>query len=212
MQSSHDTGRAASRISLRLSVGLGLACLGVTSGARKPDSTTPDVTVYVLSGSPTSLPILNRAQFVATKLFLSIGVEIAWRGQERGSRADLEGAIEIQFDSKVADGFQPGALAYSMPYATSGTRIHVLVERVLAAPSPELAGSYLGYALTHEITHILEGISRHSTEGIMKAKWNDRDFQQMAFRSLRFASEDAGLVRRALDRRKKLRTPSGGDR
>ncbi len=211
MQSSHDTGHAASPVFLRFSVGLGLACLGVASGARKPESTAPEVTIYVLSGSTASSPILNRAKLTASKLFTGIGVQIAWRGQERGSPSDLEGAIEMQLDFQVPDGFHPGALAYSLPYGVSGTRIHVMIQRALQAPSPELAGIYLGYTLTHEITHVLEGISRHSAEGIMKAKWNDRDFGRMVSRSLGFASEDADLIRRALDRRKQSRKSPGGD-
>jgi hypothetical protein len=52
--------------------------------------------------------------------------------------------------------------------------------------------------MTHEITHILQGISRHSLTGVMKAHWDAHDFAQMAYQPLPFAPEDVDLIQQGL--------------
>jgi hypothetical protein len=53
----------------------------------------------------------------------------------------------------------------------------------------------LGYVLAHETAHILEGVGRHSDEGLMKAIWSSRDFERMFWGSLQFTPEDVQLIR-----------------
>jgi hypothetical protein len=48
----------------------------------------------------------------------------------------------------------------------------------------------LAHVLAHEIAHQLEGIGRHSAEGVMKALWDERDFLEMSDKPLPFAPED----------------------
>jgi hypothetical protein len=47
----------------------------------------------------------------------------------------------------------------------------------------------------HGITHVLQRLSRHSESGVMKAHWNDRDLEQMAFRPLSFEAADVEWIR-----------------
>jgi len=137
------------------------------------------------------------------RIFASIGVPVKWHtGMERRARDEASVTIEMQLDSGVLETFHPGVLAYAMPYGTVGTRIHVLCDRVLSVSSRELAGAYLGHVMAHEITHVLEGISRHSSKGVMKAHWDVNDFYQMVFRPLPFATEDVKLIYEAWERRK----------
>jgi hypothetical protein len=52
----------------------------------------------------------------------------------------------------------------------------------------------LAHVLVHEITHVLEGIDRHSATGIMKAHWNYNDYLEMRRKPLPFAHEDVNLI------------------
>jgi hypothetical protein len=62
--------------------------------------------------------------------------------------------------------------------------------------------------MAHELAHVLEGISRHSDSGIMKASWDLRDYEQMTARPLSFGDADAALIRAGLARRTVLsKTP-----
>ena len=45
---------------------------------------------------------------------------------------------------------------------------------------------------------LLEGISRHSAHGVMKAQWDLGDFYQMAFRPQQFAPDDVELIHQGL--------------
>ena len=56
----------------------------------------------------------------------------------------------------------------------------------------------LGYVLAHEIAHVLQRISRHSNSGIMKSKWDGRDYAEMRRISLGFSEEDVTLIRQGL--------------
>ena len=59
----------------------------------------------------------------------------------------------------------------------------------------------LAYVLVHEITHILQGITRHSATGIMKAHWNADDYFAMRKNALTFTADDEELLDAGLDRR-----------
>jgi hypothetical protein len=58
----------------------------------------------------------------------------------------------------------------------------------------------LGHVLAHEITHILQGVARHSAEGVMKAHWTEDDFAEMSFKPLRFTEEDITLIHYGFER------------
>ena len=92
------------------------------------------------------------------------------------------------------------SLAYALPY--EGTHIVVFQDRILRMRGVHSVPRLLAHVMAHEITHILEGIGRHSGEGVMKAHWTKDDFVAMARKPLEFAKDDveliqAGLVRRA---------------
>jgi hypothetical protein len=52
--------------------------------------------------------------------------------------------------------------------------------------------------LVHEITHIIEGVNRHSEGGIMRAQWTDEDRKLMKTHPLPFAPDDVELIQRGL--------------
>lgn len=61
-------------------------------------------------------------------------------------------------------------------------------------------GVILGYAITHEIGHVL-GIMDHSQIGIMKAKWDNNDIFALITGRMTFSSREAALIRAEVARR-----------
>lgn len=53
-------------------------------------------------------------------------------------------------------------------------------DRVLANSRPTGLPFLLGHVLAHEIGHILQGVERHSSAGVMKEKWDYRDYVENA--------------------------------
>jgi hypothetical protein len=57
----------------------------------------------------------------------------------------------------------------------------------------------LAHVLVHEITHLIQGINRHSDRGVMKARWDEDDYEQMRSRRLAFTEYDIRLIRLGLE-------------
>ena len=139
---------------------------------------------------------IRAAQGLASKLFTSIHVKVDWR--ELRSCMAGGGSLQISFSHKTPPDQLPGSLAYALPY--EGTHIVVFYDRVSQTGS-NLVTRLMAYVMVHEITHILEGITRHSKRGIMKAHWDREDHFQIALGNLAFAPEDVDLIYRGLDGR-----------
>jgi len=94
---------------------------------------------------------------------------------------------------------RPGALAYA--FVLEGTHIVVFADRVEALMQADHIPMLLAYVVAHEITHILQGVPRHSTTGIMKAHWNQDDHFAMLKNALNFTAYDEDLLHAGLDAR-----------
>ena len=135
----------------------------------------------------------SKARAIASGMFADIDIAIDWR---QGFRGCLPLGILISFSSATPAALHPGVLAYALPY--EGTRIVIFYDRVLKAVHSALIPRLLAHVLVHEITHILQGVSRHSDDGVMKARWDGSDYSAMSSKPLAFASEDIGLIHRGL--------------
>jgi hypothetical protein len=89
-------------------------------------------------------------------------------------------------------------MAYAMPY--EGAHIRLLYDRI-ALTGPKLLPNLLTHVLVHEIAHILQGVPRHSDEGLMKARWTQEDYNSMLRKPLEFTSEDIDLILEGLKAR-----------
>ena len=89
-----------------------------------------------------------------------------------------------------------GVLGYAEP-----NRRHVVIffDRI---ETRQDAGTVLGHVIVHEITHIIQGVSRHSDTGLMKPHWSSHDLKAMAYKPLPFTQEDLILIYSALEMRR----------
>jgi len=139
---------------------------------------------------------IRAAQRLASKVFARIHVGIDWR--ELRSCPVGGNALQVTLSYNTPEHQLPGAMAYALPY--EGSHIVVFYDRLRKSDANQVTCS-LAYVLVHEVTHILEGITRHSTRGIMKAQWDREDRFEIATGRLEFAPEDVDLIYRGLDRR-----------
>jgi hypothetical protein len=126
-----------------------------------------------------------RAQALASKIFAGIGVALQWGRGLRGCPAQ---AILISLRYMTPSTLEPAALAYALPY--EGAHIVVFYDRIAHNQVQGDPSILLGHVVAHEITHILQGTARHSDRGIMKARWNRHDFDDMKWKPLPFADQD----------------------
>ena len=158
-----------------------------------------NVTVYVNNDLNTR-GALHQAKERAAKMFAEAGVRIDWRiGRPSGAQPGREPVIVVRLAEHTPADYLPGALAFAKVY--EGVHITVFWDRIesqcrLAPPVLVLA-----HVLVHEITHILQGIDRHSESGVMKSRWTPEDYRAMAIKPLRFTPLDVELIQLGLARR-----------
>jgi hypothetical protein len=130
------------------------------------------------------------ASLGASRRFADVGVELEWHTLSACPTA--ENAIHIVFSDLTSPTDRPGALAYAYPFQTGG--IVVFYDRVQASTPRCGLSRLLAYVMAHEITHVLQGISRHSEIGIMKGVWNGHDRAQIQLNTLEFSLEDIEFI------------------
>jgi len=107
-----------------------------------------------------------------------------------GAAEVIEAEIVEQADAR----FRPGSLKFATLGTNASTRIEILYNPIREFGRYDATGHVLAHVLVHEITHVLEGIARHSASGIMKARWEGADYERMYFAPLPFAGEDLRLI------------------
>jgi hypothetical protein len=181
---------------MKITVAMVLAAVVGSSVWAKPVSQDSAPVITVCMDQFTNASVAYRAQGEASRMFLAVPVRIAWSSGRACTAID---AIHVHLSDKTPAALNPGALAHALPY--QGTYIEIFYDRVEAAAGPEILPNLLAHVLVHEITHILQGIARHSDTGIMKAHWTVADFREMGVHPLRFTPEDVQLIQLALQSR-----------
>jgi hypothetical protein len=187
-----------------------VAVTGASANARQSEQNArPKVRVYVDNNAvPPS--VLHLAEAMADVMFASAGVRIEWRGHSPEGGPVRGGALAIGLASNTPDHLLPGALAFARVY--EGVHIDVFCDRLSRlAPGSKLAVPLLAHVLVHEITHILQGIDRHSDTGVMKACWTASDYADMVSAPLPFTPQDIQLILLGLAARVRGETLVGAD-
>ncbi len=135
------------------------------------------------------------AKALTAKMFAEIGVSLEWCTEEP-ARGLSQTPVIIELVTGTPENRLPGALAFALPY--EGTHITVFFDRIEKANHPS---TVLAHVMVHEITHLVQGISRHSDAGVMKARWTAGDFSAMQTRPLPFAAMDVELFQHGLAKR-----------
>jgi len=176
---------------MKLTAMVALAMTGLTVQAAAMKKS--QITVYVQNNAHVPADALGQAEILAARMFASVHIEIDWR---KGKPSAAGEPIAIELAANIPATEKPGALASAYPY--EGIHIVVFWDRMerAAAPAPLLA-----HVMVHEITHILEGVSRHSQSGIMKAHWSEADMDVIRAHTLTFAAEDVSLIQAGLKKR-----------
>lgn len=160
-----------------------------------PDAIYPNVNLY-------------RAEGIASRMFAQAGVCIMWQSGRADSHLRRP-PIVLSLTSDTPEEFSRTAFAYAQPF--EGVHIRIFVDHVLgyAHDSTFLPTYLLAHVMVHEITHLLEGVNRHSREGIMKARWTSSDIEGMVVKPLSFAPEDIQLIHAGLGRYRPPKAKSG---
>jgi hypothetical protein len=145
---------------------------------------------------------IGNAELIASRMFVSARVIVDWQ-HPFGSCEGVVLAIVVDLAATTAK--RSGPMALAQANMGEGGCIEVFAERIDSISSA-LHSLVLAHVLVHEITHIIQGVPRHSESGIMKARWGMDDYNEMRWRPLRFTPEDIELIRLGLVARAGRRT------
>jgi hypothetical protein len=176
-----------------------MAIAAITAVAGMTAPAERNVTVYVNNdlNNDRNMVVLYQARERAGKMFAEIGVRIDWRISPSGRQSE-RGPEIVGVMEHTPHSYRPGQLAYAK---LNEGHITVFLDRIQDSPgAPPVV--VLAHVLVHEITHILQGIDRHSESGIMKSKWTLADFTAMAGEPLPFTRLDMELIQRGIARRR----------
>jgi hypothetical protein len=174
---------------------MAIAAMTSVVGMTAPAERT--VTLYVHNGLSTR-GVLYPAQQRAAKMFAEVGVRLDWRtGRPFGTQARRDPVIVVSIAEQAPAGYSPEALASAKVY--EGVHITVFWDRVAPLSRFAQPAVVLAHVLVHEITHILQGVDRHSETGVMKAHWTPEDYRTMTSKPLPFTPLDLLLIRLSLE-------------
>jgi len=159
------------------------------SGAAKHE---PDVVVCLHRG-PIDQAAIGLAEGEARGILGSAGISLEFALGKPRSHSAAE-AIEAELVEQADARFRPDRSS-SPPLERMPAREPRFSTTAFACPGAMMPpGHVLAHVLVHEITHVLEGVARHSASGIMKARWEGADYERMHFAPLPFAGEDLRLI------------------
>jgi len=173
-----------------------LLSVGLAYGKSELPAVDQTVTVCLESGRVGAMTV-SGGKILASTVFRQIGISIKWQRDSRNCPAE---AIRVKLGEETPSSLKPGALAYALPY--EGVHIEVFYDRISYQFNGSMVEIVLAHVFVHEITHILQGVTRHSENGVMKARWNTRDFDAMRRGPLGFTQEDIDLIYQGLAARR----------
>ena len=144
---------------------------------------------------------LTRAMAEATRIYREAGIRIQWLDTEAVSRRGQFAIHMIIRRTPTGVTADPTAMGTTLgnEHARGGTAF-VFYDRVLRTAhgrEQDVAG-VLGYAIAHEMGHVLLPYPAHSETGIMRAGWDGDDLRRIAIGSLKFTPTQASLLRQRL--------------
>ncbi len=142
--------------------------------------------------------VLWHAEAVASRMFAGIGVSVEWIPGKpplrRPTGACSTRLVEVRLVVRSPEGGSPGRLGYAELSSRFPGRAVIPVDRLNHAVPPDWLPYVMGYVLAHEVTHVLQGVARHSETGVMKARWTFADYTRMVSGKLEFAPLDASII------------------
>jgi hypothetical protein len=183
----------------RVKIKLMLALLLILGMSAQVSQASEPVTVYMTTDAAVLPMVLVNARSLTSQMFARAGVAIEWRsGLPLNPPTSDKRTVVVHLEGRTPLNRQPGALGFARPY--EGVNTIVFYDRVARIAPGNQSPTLLALVMVHEITHLLQRESRHSSSGIMKANWAASDYHQIAQDP--FTDEDVDLIRLGLLTRK----------
>lgn len=179
-----------------------MAIVAAAANARMPRiQATPrhTITVYVLDHRKDSNRPAIPAERCANEIFADAGVAVEWHSGRPSTAPSPTGTtFVVELVDRTPGSYMKNAMAFALPF--EGVHIRVFFDRVQGM-DPMFPDAVLAHVLTHEITHLLQALDRHSQTGVMKAHYTRADVYAMRTKPMSFAKQDVVLIELGIAKR-----------
>ena len=187
---------------------------GTPSSGARGQTDLIQLGVSVFNYAPFSTSIVEKAEGEASRVLRDVGVEVIWdnclQGTLRGASIDhcAEVSFPFHFDLRIirsSRNLKASTVGISF-FADDGKGccadvfyqpIEQLQNETDVSPSV-----VLGYAMAHELGHLLLGINSHTPNGLMRAHWTREDLDNASRANLWFSYEQSIRIRSRLTPRR----------
>lgn len=149
----------------------------------------------------------DKAEMMASRILKYEDITVRWRGPVWSCAQRGADEIVVTLVAEPPASMSSDALGYA--YVFEGVHAQICLDCILRF-RPDLWATLLGHVMAHEVTHLLQGVNRHSAEGLMKAQWGFGEIESMGTRPLRFTAWDIKLIELGMERRSALSVKSAG--
>jgi hypothetical protein len=168
------------------------------------------ITIYVAHSCHTPVIVGRVAEETVFQLFERIGVSVRFI-HAQPPPADSE-AIALRIMEHAPGSLGPHVLG-SAWVAREHPQANVFCDRLMqfyCGPNLSETGVLQGYAMAHELGHVLRADPGHSPAGVMRACWKQTDVVMMLQRVVNFCRADAERIHEVLEQRRE-RLPRTGE-
>jgi hypothetical protein len=181
-----------------------LPCLA--AGERAPQT----ISIVIYDSAALNPQTLGTAGALAGRIMLLSGLQATWTPGPLSDQAILgtdfsppangvcsgmldPTTLRVQILPVAPVGFSRSAAAYSLPCARTGIQVTIYADRVsgLATAASLPFSRVLGYAIVHEVGHVLLHSDKHESQGLMKAIWSQRDWERAGVSLIPFTQTDS---------------------
>jgi hypothetical protein len=172
-----------------------------------------EIQIVVYDRAEVGPKTLSVAQNLAGKILLASGVETKWMvgpisdlqrlGIDFSAHTPAECAsaptpspVRVRVLARAPTGVSVQTLGFSLPCATHGIQVTIYADHVarLSETAAPTFSRVLGYAMAHELGHVLLHSAEHEDSGLMKTIWSKSDWQRAAVSIIPFNSLDARRI------------------
>lgn len=155
---------------------------------------------------------LDQAERVAGTILLTAAIRSRWEAGQpkdlgnlsmdftayaaKGCHPDTASVLRVQILRRAPDGVLPNALGFSLPCARSGVQVTIYADRIanVSKAGGPTFGRVFGYAIAHELGHVLLQSDTHAAAGLMKGIWLKGDWQRAAVSIIPFSPAEARQI------------------
>jgi hypothetical protein len=186
--------------------------LTLISAAAIASSSEVEVRLYNLAHQP-DFTVTN-AKAVVERVFGGASLRITWTagdpddpdahtvdygGKMTCADEALQAPVRVRLISSTPVSVPPFVLGVAYPCSKSGIQVTIFSDHVEAL-SRELRApivTILGYAIVHELGHVLLRSNSHSFTGIMKERWSRSDWNSATSHGLQFSEAQVAQLQRS---------------